>query len=103
MHDGLADDERCKPGAAPVGLHADLNVAGCDGRPAGRGLVLRAAGADEQVTKGRHPPDFVDAAGRQHVFHGVVVLQGTGLAEVLIVTRSAHEERRRVILRPAKN
>jgi len=97
MQDGIADDDGRKARAAPVGLGRDGDVARSDGTAVAAGLVFAARGAQQQIPEAGRPGDGVDGAGRDKVFHRVVVLQGAGLAEVLEVPAARKVEGLRAV------
>ena len=92
MQDGIADDKRRKPGAAPIALSRDRGFFRSDHAAFARCLVLAAGCAYEQIAETGYPLDGVNATRCNHVFHRIVILQGAGLAKVFKVACARHIE-----------
>lgn len=76
MQHRVADNERRKPGAAPIALRGDVGNLGRDNAVIARVLYSLPV-VKQQVAKAGGPGYRVDSTRGDLVFNGVVVLQGT--------------------------
>ena len=96
MHDRVSDNQRRKaPGRPPIALGYNAHVFRGDDSIVACDLVLCPAGAYEQVPERLNPLDCINATRCKHVLNRIIILQWSGLAEILEIPRPACIERLR--------